>query len=295
MPQQATKPLVLDLTRHLPGPLAARMLAELGFSVLRLVPPQGELLEKVSPEAYAWLNANKDTETLDLKSAAGKERLAVLAREAQVLLENSRPGVMERLGVGPEKLRAANPGLVYVRIAGHRDPLFHETPGHDLSYLAAAGLLPRFEPAWRTVLLADCSGAFWATLAALEGIRRGGAFYEVYLEEAARALAYPQLPFLDGSRICYSIYPALDGKVALATLEPHLWERFCRAIDRNDWVEAGFSPATADNPVHRELCSLFAGRKALDWEGWAREKSIPLRALRPCVPANSLLPWKRSR
>lgn len=294
MPSQASPPLVLDLTRHLPGPLAGRILAELGFRVLRLVPPEGELLEKVAPEAYAWLNGNKDTETLDLKSPAGKERLVALVAEAQVLLESNRPGVMERLGVGPHVLRDANRHLVYVRLAGHRGPQFHETPGHDLSYLAAAGLLPRFEPAWKTVLLADCSGGFWAALAALDGLRKGGGFYEVYLEEAPRALAYPRLPFLDGSRICYAIYPTQEGEVALAALEPHLWERFCRAVKQDDWVSSGLGAATTGNPVYRGLCALFGARKAADWEVWARENSIPLRAVRPDVSAEIVLPWKRT-
>lgn len=285
-------PLVLDLTRLLPGPLAARILAEMGFRVRRILPPQGDLMERLAPELHTWLNTGKESESVDLKSAAGKERLVALARDAQLLLETNRPGVMERLGVGPDVLRAANPRLVYVRIAGFRDPLFHDAPGHDLSYLAAAGLLPRFDPAWKNLQLADCSGAFWAVIAALEGLRQGGGFYEVYLEEVARALAYPRLPFLDGSKLCYALYPTQKGEVALATLEPHLWERFCRAAGHENWVEAGFSPTAADNPVYREVCAFFGTRKASEWEAWAREKTIPLRALRPYVPPQSLLPWK---
>lgn len=288
-----SNPLVLDFTRHLPGPLAARILADLGFPVRRLLPPQGDLVETVAPEVYAWLNGPKQVETLDLKSPAGTQRLLGLVREAGVLLESNRPGVMERLGVGPEVLRAANPRLVYVRIAGHRDSAFRETPGHDLSYLAAAGLLGRFQPAWKTVQLADGAGAFWAALAALEGLRQGGGFYEVYLEEAARAFAYSPLPFLDGSRLCYAVYPARDGEVALAALEPHLWERFCRAVGREDWLNAGFTPAAAPNPVYQELRSLFASRNALDWDAWAQEKLVPLRAVRPYAPPGSLVPWER--
>jgi len=287
------KPLVLDLTRLLPGPLAARILAELGFRVRRLEPPQGDYFERFAPEAYAWLNAGKETETVDLKSAAGKARLVVLAREAEVLLDTNRPGVMERLGVGPEVLRGANARLVYVRLAGYRDSQFHEAPGHDLCYLAAAGLLERFDPAWKNVQLADCAGAFWAALAALDGLRQGGGFYEVYLGEVARAMAYPPLPAVDGSKVCYALYPSAAGEVALATLEPHLWERFCRAVGRGGWLAAGTTPASTDNPVYRALCALFATRKAVEWEAWAQEKTIPLRAVRPYTPPKSILPWKR--
>lgn len=290
-------PLVLDLTRLLPGPLAARILADLGFRVLRLLPPpklRGDLTETVAPEAYAWLNAAKASEIVDLKSPAGTQRLLTLARAASVLLETNLPGVMERLGVGPDVLRAANPRLAYVRLAGSRDPLYREAPGHDLGYLAAAGLLGCFAPAWKHFQFADTAGAFWGALAALDGLRQGGGFYEVYLEEAARAVAYPPLPFLDGSRVCYTLYACRDGEVALTALEPHLWERFCRAAERADWLAAAFTAAGEESGVYRELCALFATRTALEWEAWAREKTVPLRAVRPYTPPQSLLPWKRS-
>jgi alpha-methylacyl-CoA racemase len=284
--------LALDLTRLLPGPLAAQILAAIGFRVMRLVPPQGDLLERTAPAVHAWLNAGKKTEVIDLKTAEGRERLVSLAQEAQVLLESNLPGVMERLGVGPEVLRAANHRLVYVRVAGYRDPLLHKSPGHDLTYLAAAGLLPRLGSAWKEVQLADVSGAFWAVIAALDGLRRGGGFYEIYLEEAARVFANPGLPFLDGSRVCYTLYPSLEGEVALAALEPHLWERFCRAMSREEWLDRAFTPASSDNPVYREICAVLSTRKALEWDSWARETAVPLRAVRHHLQEGPLLPWK---
>ena len=147
----STLMLVLDLTRLLPGPLAGRMLAEMGYQVHRVLPPRGDLLEAASPEAYAWLHQGKSSETVDLKTPAGRERLQELVGEAVALLETNRPGVMERFGLGPETLRALNPQLTYVRLAGFRDT--PAQPGHDLAYLAADGLLERFEPAWQTVQL----------------------------------------------------------------------------------------------------------------------------------------------
>lgn len=288
------KPLVLDLTRLLPGPLAARILAEQGFPVLRLVPPQGDLLGSVAPQTHAWINQKKQEEVVDLKSARGRERLMTLAREASVLLETNRPGVMERLQVGPGVLRGVNPGLVYVRIAGSPDPDYRESPGHDLTYLAADGLLGRFEAVWRHLPLADVCGAFWAALAALDGLRMGGGFYEVYLEQAARLLAYPPVGFEDGSRICYGIYPAREGEIALAALEPQLWERFCLELGRREWLEAAFSTARPENPVYCGLLGLLGSRSADEWEAWARERILPLRRVRRDRSPDPVLPWRRA-
>jgi crotonobetainyl-CoA:carnitine CoA-transferase CaiB-like acyl-CoA transferase len=283
-------PLILDLTRLLPGPLAARMLAEMGYSVLRLEPPQGDLTRQLAPEAYAWLNRGKEVHTLDLKTRQGVAELEALAKEAGALLETNRPGVMERLGVGPEVLRAANPRLTYVRLAGYRE---EDTPGHDLVYLAGAGLLGRWEGAWKHLQIADVSGAFWAVLAAQQGMLEGGGFYEVYLAETANALAYPHIPHLDGGAVCYAVYAAQEGQVALAALEPHLWERFCRALNREDWRGGAFSPTRPENPLYREIQQTLMTRSAADWEAWAKAQSLPLRALRPYRPPEHIRPWRR--
>ncbi len=285
------RPLALDLTRLLPGPLAGKILLELGFRVLRILPPQGDPLARLHPEAHAWLNAGKESETVDLKLEAGKARLEALIKEAAILLETNRPGVMERLGVGPGVLRKINPRLVYVRLAGFRDPARHAAPGHDLTYLAAAGLLPRVDGAWKPVQLADVTGAMWAALAALEGLRRGGGFFEVYLAEAARVFAYPPLPFLDGSVLCYAIYPARDGQVALAALEAHLWTRFCQAAGKEAWAGAAYTPAREENPLYRQACAFFREKSALEWEAWAAEHGLPLAAVRPYTPRGFGLPW----
>jgi len=285
------KPLALDLTRLLPGPLAGKILLELGFRVLRILPPQGDPLARLHPEAHAWLNAGKESETVDLKLEAGKARLKALVREAAVLLETNRPGVMERLGLGPKVLRKINPRLVYVRLAGFRDPARHAAPGHDLTYLAAAGLLPRVGEAWRPVQLADVTGAMWAALATLEGLRRGGGVCEVYLTEAAQVFAYPPLPFLDGSVLCYAIYPARDGQVALAALEAHLWARFCQAAGKEAWAGAAYTPAREENPLYRQACAFFREKSAREWEAWAAEHGLPLAAVRPYTPRGFGLPW----
>jgi len=283
---------ILDLTRLLPGPLAGQILQAMGFRVLRLVPPAGDWLQGYAPQTHQWLQAGKDCETLDLKTEAGRQRLLHLAGESAALLENSLPGTMERLGVGPELLRAAHPHLVYVRLSGYRDPAAAARPGHDLTYLASAGLLDRLDPAWRSLPLADLCGGFWAALAVLNGLRAGGGFYQVSLEAALATAAWPPLAGLDGTQCCYAVYPAAEGRVALAALEPHLWRRFCAAAGRDAWLDAASSPAAPSNPVFQQIATMFLERSADAWDAWAAAAGVPLRALR-LAPATPWLssPW----
>ena len=100
------------------------------------------------------------------------------------------------------------------------------------------------------------------------------------LAEAVKSIAYPPIPFLDGSVLCYGVYRAREGEVALAALEPHLWARFCQKAGLPELVEAAFSPASPENPLYRTLCAFFAQRPARAWEAWAREEGLPLRAVR---------------
>lgn len=266
---------VLDLTRLLPGPLAGKFLLDLGFLVLKVEPPGGDPLATLAPGAYRFLNGGKEVRVLDLKRAEGREALLALVEESALLLEANRPGVMERLGVGPEALLKVNPRLVYVRLRGYPEV---PDPGHDLTHLVEAGLLGRFP--WKAFQFADLAGAFQAALLALKGLLLGGGVYEVALSEAVREIAYPPLPFLDGSVLCYGVYRAKEGEVALAALEPHLWARFCQKAGLPELLEAAFSPASPDNPAYARLCARFLERPALLWEAWAREEGVPLRAVR---------------
>ncbi|TBH21005.1 CoA transferase [Thermus thermamylovorans] len=266
---------VLDLTRLLPGPLAGKLLADLGFPVLKVEPPGGDLLAAWAPEAYRFLNGRKEVLTLNLKEEEGRARLLALAKEAAVLLEANRPGVMERLRLGPEVLLEANPRLVYARLRGYPEGA---DPGHDLTYLAEAGLLGRFP--WRAFQFADLAGAYALALAALKGLLLGGGVYEVALSEAVKAIAYPPVPFLDGSVLCYGVYPAQEGEVALAALEPHLWARFCQRAGLPELLPLAFTPARPENPAYGKLLAFFAGQGAGAWEAWAKRESLPLRAVR---------------
>jgi len=202
---------VLDLTRLLPGPVAALRLAELGADVLKIeAPGAGDptrtMMQSSSDRVagrpgafYRLVNRGKRETRLDLKSEAGRNVLRALASEADVLIESFRPGVMDRLGVGYATLRAANPRLVYCAISGYgaRGP-FADRAGHDLNYIGYAGVLDQLTsrdgtPIVPNFQIADLLGgalsAVTQILAALWQVSRGGEgrFVDVSMTHATHA------------------------------------------------------------------------------------------------------------
>jgi crotonobetainyl-CoA:carnitine CoA-transferase CaiB-like acyl-CoA transferase len=202
---------VLDLTRLLPGPVAALRLAELGADVLKIeAPGAGDptrtMMQSSSDRVagrpgafYRLVNRGKRETRLDLKSEAGRNVLRALASEADVLIESFRPGVMDRLGVGYATLRAANPRLVYCAISGYgaRGP-FADRAGHDLNYIGYAGVLDQLTsrdgtPIVPNFQIADLLGgalsAVTQILAALWHVSRGGEgrFVDVSMTHATHA------------------------------------------------------------------------------------------------------------
>src|SRR5499427_9198776 len=139
---------VVDFTTLLPGPLATLMLAEAGAEVIKIERPGGDELRRHPPRldrdgaGFALLNRGKQSLVVDLKSAAGQARLAPLIARADILVEQFRPGVMQRLGLGYETVRGKNPRIVYCSISGYgqNGPRAGEA-GHDLNYIGATGLL----------------------------------------------------------------------------------------------------------------------------------------------------------
>jgi alpha-methylacyl-CoA racemase len=260
-------PRVVSVAFNLPGPIAARRLADLGAHVVKVEPPGGDPLAAYAPALYAELAAGMEVVTRDLKAAGVADLLA----GADVLLTSSRPSSLERLGLGPAAL-AAHPRLCHVAIVGSEaDP---EAPGHDLNYQAAAGLVADRLPA---SLVADVAGGERAAFAALALLAargrtgRGGAV-QVGLAEAAHALAAPRRAgltapggVLGGGNPFYAVYAAADGAVAVGCLEPQFAER----------LAAELGARTAD-----ELAAAFRARPAAEWAAWARERDLPVTPVR---------------
>jgi alpha-methylacyl-CoA racemase len=298
---------VLDLTRLLPGGFCSLLLADLGAQVLKVedtkmgdyvrwAPPFYEGVEDSAKSAmYLALNRGKRSIRLDLKEEGGREVLLRLARDHDVLLESFRPGVLERLGVGYERLREANPGLVYCAITGYgQDGPNRDRSGHDMNYLGLNGLLgltgerdgPPVQPAGQ---IADLGGgslmAAFGVLAALrERDRSGeGQLVDVSMTDgslawlalvAGRYFAEGAVPKrgeleLAGGIVCYRPYACVDGYVTLGALEPKFWQAWCRGVGREDLIEKQFERPGSE--THQEVERIFLERSRDQWREFASQ------------------------
>ncbi|HEY8583287.1 MAG TPA: CaiB/BaiF CoA-transferase family protein [Capillimicrobium sp.] len=298
---------VLDLSRLLPGPFCSLLLADFGADVVKVedtgmgdyvrwATPTFDGVEATSAGAFFLaLNRNKRSVRIDLKSDAGREVLLRLVRDADVLLESFRPGVLDRLGVGYERLRECNPGLVYCAISGYgQDGPYRDRSGHDMNYLGLAGVLGLTgeeggPPVQAAGQIADIGGgaqmAAFAILAALrERDRSGeGQLVDVSMTDgalswmtmmAARVFAGDAPPRrgqleLAGRLICYRPYACADGWVSFGALEPKFWQAWCRGVGRDDLVERQFDGPGSD--AHAQVQEIFAGRTRAEWQAFASE------------------------
>ena len=298
---------VLDLSRLLPGGFCSLLLADFGAEVLKVEdtgmgdyirwsPPFHEGADESAKSAlFLALNRGKRSIRLNLKEEAGREVLLRLVREYDVLLESFRPGVMERLGVGYERLRDENPGLVYCAITGYgQDGPYTERSGHDMNYLGLNGLLGLTgdadgAPVQPGGQIADLGGgalmAAFGIMAALRERERSGEGQLVDVSMFDGSLSWLALvaakyladgvvprrgePELAGGLVCYRPYACSDGWVTLGALEPKFWQEWCRGVGREDLVEKQFERPGSD--AHAEVERIFLERTREDWQAFASE------------------------
>ena len=299
---------VLDLTRLLPGGYCSLLLADFGADVvkvedtqmgdyIRWSPPYVEGAEESAKGAlFLALNRNKRSVRIDLKNDRGRETLLRLVKDADVLLEGFRPGVLDRLGVGYETLLEANPGLVICPITGYgQDGPYRDRAGHDMNYLGLIGVLgmqgeaPDRTPVQGAGQMADLGGgglmAAFGVLAALHHRDRTGEGQVVDVSMADGALSWMAMvapgvlmgaappergrDTLTGGFVCYRPYECADGWVTFGALEPKFFAAWCRGVGREDLIEKQFdAPGTL---AHAELEAVFRERTRDEWQAFAAE------------------------
>jgi alpha-methylacyl-CoA racemase len=298
---------VLDLSRLLPGPFCSLLLADLGADVVKVEdtgagdyvrwaqPAYGGPDESAGGAIFMALNRGKRSIRVDLKQDRGREVLLRLAADADVLIESFRPGVMDRLGVGYERLRERNRGLIYCAITGYgQDGPGRDRAGHDLNYLALNGLLGLTgerdgPPVQAAGQIADLGGgALMAAVGILAALRERDRSGEGQLVDcsmfdgalswlamvAAEALATGRAPRrgelqLAGRFVCYRPYACADGYVSLGALEPKFWQAWCDGVGRADLIGHQFdSPGSA---AHAAVSEVFASRTRDQWQAFASE------------------------
>ncbi len=239
-----------------------------------------------------FLARNKRSMTLNLKSAEGRDVLLRLVDRADVLLEGFRPGVMARLGLGWETLRARNPRLVYCAISGYgQDGPYRDRVGHDVNYLAYAGVLeyggaPDGPPAIPGVQIADVgAGGLMAAVGVLTAlIARGktgaGQMVDVAMLDGAVAWnVYHTLLYLlsgtppvrgrtplTGHHPCYAVYETADRRhVTVGAFEPHFWETLCRHFGREDFIPDQWDEGPRRDEMFAFFQRTFRSKPLADW------------------------------
>jgi len=292
---------ILDFSTLLPGPFATMMLADLGAEVLKVEAPHRPDLMRLGPPhdggmsaGHMAVNRNKRSIALNLKNPHSLRVVNLLMERYDILLEQFRPGVMERLGLGYESLRQQNPRLIYCSLTGYgQTGPYRDRAGHDLNYLALAGILSFSGregqgPVPQGFQLADVGAGSYNTvvsiLAALIHRQRTGEgqFLDVSMTDGA--IAYGTLAatrflvagedpgyeteFLNGGSH-YDCFRTLDGRyLSVGSIEPQFFEALCKGIGREDLVGKagwGMDLGEAMRATKRVLVEVFATRTLKEW------------------------------
>ncbi len=301
---------VLDLSRLLPGPFATMVLADLGATVdkvedagggdyMRVMPP---LVDGMNASFHA-LNRGKRSLVLDLKNPAGRDALLRLVPKYDVIVESFRPGVMAKLGLSEETLRAIHPGLIYCAVSGYgADGPLAKRAGHDLNFVARGGGLGLTGPAdgppqVSGVQVADIGGALFAVIGVLAALseRRTtgkGRFVDIALSEstvsfglygimnAMAGMASPRgADPLTGGIAPYNTYLSKDGvPVALAALEPKFWFAFCEGVGLVPNIDA-LGPGEHQAALKADVARIIGEKTAAEWAAFAEARDCCLEVI----------------
>lgn len=295
---------ILDLTRLLPGPYATQLLADSGAEVIKVEDTgAGDYARHSEPRSerdvgaiFEMVNRGKKSVSLDLKSEEGTEAFYQLVKTADVVFEQFRPGVVERLGIDYDTLRSYNDELIFCSLTGYgQEGPWADRAGHDLNYVALAGLLdmtresPSDKPQMPGYPIGDMSGGLFSAFAITEALlsrelgNTGGEYIDVAMSDVvasfSQSIAYqaltgdPEKPrpgntHLSGQFPWYDSYETADGEwVTIAALEPKFWRAFCEAVGKEHLIDV----QDEHNPdsfatVRAELEALFAERTRAEWE-----------------------------
>jgi crotonobetainyl-CoA:carnitine CoA-transferase CaiB-like acyl-CoA transferase len=301
---------VIDLTEHMAGPLCTMVLADMGAEVIKVERPgRGDAARRMGDGSernpyFRYISRNKKGITLDYKSPEGREIFLRLVDGADVLVENYRPGVMPRAGLGYEALRERNPRLVYAQLSGFGyDGPYATRGGFDLIAQGMGGIMhvtgePDGPPTSVGLPICDIGTGMWgvqgilAALYARERTGRGDLVECSLLETAvgfsswtsAGWLADQVEPTRQGSRhrqnAPYQRMATQDGYLMIGAADQHIWERCARALGREDWIADPRFATGADRlrnreALEREMEAVLAGAPTAHWMAALDEFGVP--------------------
>jgi crotonobetainyl-CoA:carnitine CoA-transferase CaiB-like acyl-CoA transferase len=305
---------VLDLGSYISGPCAAVLLAEMGADVVKVEPPAGDPFRKWESgglnATFVAFNRGKRSVVLDLKTDQDRARLLDLVRTADVLVENFRPGVMERLGIGWDVLSGIRPELVHCSISGFGSGgPYAAMPAYDgvaLGYSGLAGLLLDPEdPRLRGPALADAitgHSAAFAVLAALHARHRTGQGEHLEISMLGALVHFlhsavaknvvegrDETPYLRPHSSQAYVWATRDQRQVLVHMSspPKFWEALCAAVGREDLLTDERYAKRSDRQKHyealrAELAPIFAGKDRDEWLQILQSHGVP------CAPVNAV-------
>lgn len=290
---------MLDLSRLLPGPYATWLLGSMGAEVVKVEDTGvGDYARNMPPmigdvsAMFHVLNRGKRSLSIDLKCDEGRALLLQMVKDFDVVIEQFRPGVLERLGIGYQTLRAANENIILCSITGYgqQGPLASQA-GHDLNYQALAGTLwmegdaggPPSVPGMPSGDLYGAMAAVSRVVAALLRRERsgGGEWIDVSISDVLASVGAPLLAastqqaehmpgrgegVLNGGLAQYATYRTLDGRyLAVAALEPKFMVRFAELVGRPEWLQVVPLPGAHQEPFREEIAEVIAARTRDEW------------------------------
>jgi crotonobetainyl-CoA:carnitine CoA-transferase CaiB-like acyl-CoA transferase len=310
---------LLDLSRMLPGPYATMLLGDLGADVIRVENPEEIDLAMLAPplvagigSLYLMVNRNKKSITLNLKNDGAAEVFRDLAKTADVVFEQFRPGVVNRLGIGYEDIKKVKPDIIYCSLTGFgQHGPYRNRPGHDINYLSIAGFMDVNKrdgeaPVVPGVPVADLTGGIFAALSVLAALfareRTGrGQHIDVAMTDVIVSMACSVfgelaadereektgLSSLMQEAPFYGVYETKDGEyVSIGAIEPKFWRGLCEELGHPELVPKQFVFGEGARETSSVLADVFKSRTKEEWEERLGEKDVmftPVNSLREMV------------
>jgi len=276
---------VADFSELLPGPFLTGCMAEMGAEVIKIErPPKGDGVRTTSPGTFEIVNRGKRSIALNLKDETDQAKAMEIAARADVVVEGFRPGVMARLGLGYDQVKAENPGVIYISMSGYGQtgPMV-KAPGHDLNYLALAGVTSLCGEIGRApdhtfgLPVADLGGAIYglsSVCAALFQRTKTGAGQHLdlsitdclahWVNPRRGVFNHSGLTDLEDqrkvalSRPAYGVFAVSDGAISIAALEGHFWKSLCKALDLAEFNDTAYDDLAARRPKTAEINAAVA-------------------------------------
>jgi len=300
---------VIDMCRSYPPALAAMLMADFGADVIK-IDPVGHInpLPLITTEeqfaAYNSIDRNKRSLRLNLRTNAGKEIMFKLAKTADVLIENSRPGTMERLGIGYERLKQINPGLIFAAVSGYgQTGPYRDLVGHDSNFMGVSGALSIIgpkdgPPCWPSNMVADMAGAglhpllgVLIALIARDKTGKGQLVDISYTDSVFGLIGFDIMFYLltkeprrrgktlqTGSEPCAAVYQTKDGEyITIQFIEPQFWKNFCQAVGKPELINRQWAASDKDRTeMFNILTELFLTKTRDEWWQWSKDKQVML-------------------